>query len=60
MMPNHLKEFPPPDEYIYYLLRKHIYHCTPSQLDQENWTDIQDDLAMIQAEEKFNKSKAKK
>lgn len=39
----------PPLEYILFRLRQDIYHCTPSQLDEEDWYRVQEDLAIYNA-----------
>lgn len=45
----------PPLEYILFRLRQDVYHCTPSQLDDEDWDRILDDLAIWKGIAKANK-----
>ncbi len=39
-----------PWEYTELLLCRDVYHCLPSELDQEDWGRIQLHMAMMQAE----------
>ena len=39
-----------PFEYIKMLLCRDVYHCLPSELDNEAWCDIELHLALMKAE----------
>jgi len=45
----------PPWELTSYVLRRDIYHCLPSELDKEPWTNVQADIAMMNAITKVTK-----
>jgi hypothetical protein len=51
---NHLriggKKNPAPDEYLFLLLCRDVYHCLPSELANEDWGEIADHIAMMQVE----------
>jgi len=58
MMPNHAK-FEAPWEYVELLLCRDVYHCLPSQLQDEDWVDIQNTITMINTEAEVRKLKGK-
>lgn len=44
-----------PWELTSYLLRRDVYHCLPSELDEEDWTGVQADIAIRNAIAKVSK-----
>ncbi len=51
---------PPPWEYIELILCRDVYHCTPSQLREEDFSDIMATLAMLSAENQVREARNKK
>lgn len=41
-----------PWEYARVMLERDVYHCTPEQLDQQDWLTVQMDLAVLNGEGK--------
>jgi len=41
---------PAPPEYVDFILRRDIYHCTPSQLRAEKASDVLADLTCLEIE----------
>lgn len=41
---------PPPQEYVELVLCRDVYHCTPSELGNEDWDVIELHLEMMAAE----------
>lgn len=61
-MINHLRfegKYPLPDEYLWLTLCRDVYHCLPSELDNEDWRTIADHVAMMEAEAEERKRKRK-
>jgi hypothetical protein len=50
---------PPPFEYLEMQLCRDVYHCLPSQLDQEDWRRISVHQEMMNIEAEVNEAKAK-
>jgi len=42
------------------MLRRDVYHCTPSVFNQETWEDVAMDLHLLNIEAKVNEHKNKK
>ena len=51
---------PPPWEYVSLVLRRDVYHCTPSVFNQESWEDVAMDIHLLGIEAKVNEHKNKK
>lgn len=50
---------PPPNEWLYLQLCRDVYHCTPSQLDREDWDTIATHIALLEAEGEVQAAKQK-
>lgn len=55
-MPRH-PDYPAPFEFVELQLCRDVYHCTRSQLDNEDWVDIAADLEMMKVEAEIAKLK---
>jgi hypothetical protein len=51
---------PPPAEFTELVLCRDVYHCLPSELEQEDWRVISGHIEMIRVENEVNDNKAKK
>ena len=49
----------PPWPYVELRLCRDVYHCTPSQLDEEDWDTVKTHLALMGAEDDVRKAEAK-
>jgi hypothetical protein len=54
------EKHPAPVEYVTLVLCRDVYHCTPSQLRQENAKDIMTHLAIMKIESKARGNDSKK
>lgn len=49
----------PPWELTSYIMRRDIYHCTAAELDETDWQDLADDLAVRGAIHKVTRANRK-
>lgn len=50
----------PPPEYLELLLCRDVYHCTPSELDAQDWERVQLHLVCLNVEAKLAKREQEK
>lgn len=50
---------PAPPEYIDLILKRDVYHCTPSELDAQDAEAILQDLVILETEGKVNRTIAR-
>ena len=48
---------PQPWEYIQLRLCQDVYHCTPSQLDEQDWQTIETHLLILNLEEQLRQAR---
>jgi len=46
-------------EYTDYILCKEVYHCTPSELDEQDWSRVRAHITCMNVESKVKKHRIK-
>lgn len=51
---------PMPPEYTELVLCRDVYHCTPAELDEQDWARVQMHIALLNAEAEGREARRKK